>query len=262
MRFAIIYSKKDIAGTNIVNQFKELAFSPQIPIIELKNETILTNIFKKDFPELKDIDFLVYASQHRSKDNKPALCLHAPGNWRNAGFGGKDGIVCLTSAFVLKYLFQQLNKNASNLTDYVISLEATHHGPVTDIPCCFIELGATEKEFNDKLAAIVIAKTIFSLQNFKKQEDWIPSIALGGGHYNQNFNKIQQNSKYAISHIIPTYAFPLTESILKEAENKTKEQVQTILIDWKSLKAEQRDSALEIIKKLNLSYEKTTNIEK
>ncbi len=78
MRYAIIYSKKDKAGTNIVNEFRKLAFSPQIPIIELKDETINTNIFKKDFPELKNIDFLVYASKHRSKDNKPALCLHAP----------------------------------------------------------------------------------------------------------------------------------------------------------------------------------------
>jgi hypothetical protein len=36
MRFAIVYAKENIAGKNIVDNFKKLAFAPQIPIIELK----------------------------------------------------------------------------------------------------------------------------------------------------------------------------------------------------------------------------------
>jgi len=47
MRFAIIYSKKDLAGVNILRQFKKNHFSPQIPIIELKDETIYNNNINK-----------------------------------------------------------------------------------------------------------------------------------------------------------------------------------------------------------------------
>ena len=184
-------------------------------------------------------------------------------NWRNADYGGKPGVVCPTSSFVLKYLFQQLNKNAENLKDkYEISLEATHHGPVTDIPCCFIELGATEKEYEDKEAAEVIAKTILSLKDYKKDINNIPVIAIAGGHYALNFKRIQLSSNYAIGHIIPSYSLPLTESILKEAENKTKEQIQAVLIDWKSFKSEERDKIIQIINKAGLKYIKTSNVEK
>ena len=41
-----------------------------------------------------------------------------------------------------------------NLTEeYSVTLEVTHHGPLIEIPCCFIELGSQEKQWNDKEAA-------------------------------------------------------------------------------------------------------------
>ena len=151
MRFAIIYSKKNIAGTNIVEQFKKLAFAPQIPIIEIKNKQIINyeNISIKNHQELREVDFLIVASTHKSEKGNPSLSLHAPGNWRNADLGGKPGKICSTSAFVLKYLFQQLNKETEKVPDikdkYDITLEVTHHGPLTEMPCCFIELGSSEE---------------------------------------------------------------------------------------------------------------------
>ena len=264
MRFAIIYSKTNPAGTNIVNQFKKLSFSPHIPIIELKNETIYAEAVDTN-NKLRNIDFIVFACTHRSKDNKPSLCLHAPGNFRDAKLGGKPGKVCSSSAFIMKYLFQELNKNSEKLTSYNITMEATHHGPFIEKPCCFIEVGSTKKEWNDKLAGIAIAKTILSLTKYnltKANKEYIPSIGAGGPHYCNNFNKIQLNSKYAISHVIPKYNFPITESMLKEAEQKTTEQVKEILIDWKSFKSGERIKLLQIIKDLGFSYKKTSDVEK
>ena len=107
MRYAIIYSEKDIAGKNIVEAFKQLGFSPQVPIICLKKETIFSDISIKKYPQLQGIDCVVFASQHRSEKSVPSLTIHAPGNWRAAQYGGDEGKVCLSSAFVFKYLFQQ-----------------------------------------------------------------------------------------------------------------------------------------------------------
>ena len=179
---------------------------------------------------------------------------------------GQPGKACPTSSYILKYLFQKLNEHASKDKEiykkYSITLEATHHGPLIDIPSCFIELGSGESEWGDEKAAKILARTIMSLEKFEKNNNWIPCIAVGGTHYCPNFNKIQVNSNYAISHIIPKYSFPITETIIKEAERKTIETIKRVLIDWKSCNSEERNSLLNILNKLGLKYEKTSNVEK
>ena len=271
MRFAIAYSRLNIAGKVIAEELKKLAFTPQFPIIELHKETLYTdNLNSKNYPELRDIDFIVFASTHRSEKGNPSLSLHAPGNWRGADSGGHTGKVCSTSSFVLKYLFMELNKNfveyKSNLTqDYEVTLEVTHHGPLIDLPCCFIELGSTEKQWNDREAAKIIAKTILSLENYPQThpDHWIASIGIGGPHYAPNFNKIQLNSEYAVGHIIPEYALPLTESMLTEAEEKTQETIGEILIDWKGCgRSEQRQEMMNIIERMGIKHRRTGGIEK
>lgn len=268
MRFAIAYSKKDSAGINIINQFKKIAFAPNVPIIELKKETIYSeDLNKKNFPELRNVDFLVFASKHQSKEKTPSLSLHAPGNWRGADFGGKPGKLCNSSAFVLKYLFQQLNilasKNKEISDKYQVTLECTHHGPLIEIPCCFIELGSSEEQWNEQEPAKVIAKTILSLQDYNEEKTtgWIPCIAIGGPHYCPNFNKIQLNSQFAIAHIIPEYALTLTSIMLKEAEQKTLEQIKLVVLDWKGCgNSEQRQKTIDLLNQSDLHYKRTNNI--
>lgn len=277
MKFAIVYSKLNSAGKLIVEEFKKIAFTPQIPIIELNTETLYANhLNEKTHPELKDIDFIIFASTHRSKQGNPSLSLHAPGNWRDAELGGHPYKVCNTSAFVLKYLFQNLNKiyeeNKTNLktnlkTNYEITLEVTHHGPLIDYPCCFIELGSSEEQWGDNQAARIIAKAILSMQdydsNLPSRNNWKPAIGIGGPHYAPSFNKIQLSSDYAISHIIPDYILPLTESMLSEAEEKTKEQIKDVLIDWKGCgKSEERQKIIDMLDHLGYSHKRTEHIKK
>ncbi|MFA7707984.1 MAG: D-aminoacyl-tRNA deacylase [Candidatus Pacearchaeota archaeon] len=268
MRFAIVYSKQDKAGINIIEQFKKIAFAPEMPIIELKKDSIYADdLNEKNYPELKSIDFIVFATKHKSEKGNPSLSLHAPGNWRQADYGGKPGKICNTSAFVLKYLFQNLNKIANEnkevIEKYQITLECTHHGPLIEKPCCFIELGSSEKQWSEKEPAKIIAKTIATLQNYTPDEKWTPSIAIGGPHYCPNFNKIQLNSNYAISHIIPEYALPLTELILREAEHKTIEQIKEVLVDWKGCgNSEQRQKVAEVIEKSGLKFKRTEKVDK
>ena len=46
MRFAITYSKQDLAGINIIKQLKKMSFLPKIPVIELKKQTIHSYVAK------------------------------------------------------------------------------------------------------------------------------------------------------------------------------------------------------------------------
>jgi D-aminoacyl-tRNA deacylase len=264
MRFAIAYGKDDPAGNNIVEQINKTGFLPQIPIIKLKKHPIYSENIDK-LPEFKNIDFIIFASTHRSEKGTLSLSLHAPGNWRNADFGGQPGKICNTSADILKYLFQNLNKIAENnkLKDYQITLECTHHGPLIQVPCCFIEIGSNEEQWKDKQAGKIIARTILSLQNYKPNKDYISCIGIGGPHYCPSFNKIQLNSNYAVSHIIPQYNLPLTEDMLKQAEQKTTEQIKEVLIDWKGCgKSEQRQEIIKIIEKAGLKYKRASDINK
>ena len=272
MRFAIVYYKDNVAGKNIADRFRELSFSPQIPIIELDKETIYSERINADrFPELREVEFLFFASTHRSKKGDPSLCLHVAGNWRGNDLGGEEGKVCMTSAFVMKYLFGKLDENAKKDEEiagkYKVSMEATHHGPNVSIPSCFIELGSLEDEWGDEKAAKIIAETILSLSDVEYSDlegkGWKAGIAIGGGHYCLNFNQIQLSSDYAIGHVIPDYGFPVTEQIVKEAEGKTKEQVSEVLVDWKSCgKSEERQKMLDVLDRVGLSYERTNNVDK
>ncbi len=263
MRFAVLYSRKDTAGMNIAKQLKSF-FLPQIPRIKLFKDSINAERVDK-MPELRNSDFLVFATKHKSRETRKTLSLHAPGNWRNADFGGKESKVCPTSALILKFLFQQLNKNATQAgSDYQVTLECTHHGPYLEKPCCFIEIGSGEEQWQDEKAGKIIAKTISDLQNYqKKYNGHKVAIGLGGPHYCPNFNKIQLGSDYAMGHVIPEYSLPLTEPIIKQAIEKTEENVDTILLDWKGLgKSEERQKTLDLLKHLGLGFKRTSEVEK
>ncbi len=275
MDFIVVYSEKDRAGINIINELKK-QFIPHIPIISIKKEIIYPEEILKT-KEYLNADAIIFASKHSSKVHMKTLSVHAPGNWRNADFGGKNSKVSLTSAYLLKYLFQNLIKNSNALKekkllnpDYQITLEATHHGPSFDSldkPCCFIEVGSHDLEWSDTQAAKVIATTIFELEKFSKNEfkKTIPVIAIGGPHYCPNFNKIQENnlSGYAISHIIPMYSMPFTKNIILEALEKTQEPVNTAVLDWKGCgNSAERNSLLGILNSLGIKPIRTNNITK
>lgn len=263
MRFAIAYGKDDPAGNNIVEQINKISFAPQMPIVKLKKHPIYSENIDK-LPEFRNIDFIIFASTHRSEKGQASLSVHAPGNWRDAKLGGKPGTICSTSSLVLKYLFQNINKIAEPLKDkYEVTLEVTHHGPLIKKPCCFIEIGCNEEQWKDKQAGEIIAKTILSLQKFKPNKNIIHAIGIGGPHYCPSFNKIQLNSEYAIGHIIPSYVLPLTENMLRQAEQKTIEQIKTVLLDWKGCgKSEQRNKIVNLINTLNLKHKRTKEVKK
>lgn len=270
MRFAILYSQEDEAGMNIAKQLESF-YLPHVPIIKLEKETVYNeNIDIKD-TRLKDAEFIIFATKHQSKAQVPSLSLHAPGNWRNADFGGKPGKVCKTSSLALKFLFKQLEENAKQMPslEHNITLECTHHGPlIENTPCCFIEIGSCSEQWKNPELGKIIAKTIADFQKFsennKNKSKVKSAIAIGGPHYCPNFNKIQlNNNEIAISHVIPEYAFPVSENMLTEAIKKTKEQIDLAIVDWKGCgNSESRQKILDVIGKLGLKYERTERIEK
>jgi len=267
-RFAIVYSKQDLAGINIIEEMEKLD-NNLINNIKIKDNIIkpveVDIIYAEDInknEEIKYAEFIIFASRHSSEKKIKSLSVHAPGNWGRADYGGKPNLICPTSALFLKHIFQILSKNNKD-TEYQTTLECTHHGPYISKPCCFIEIGSSKNEWQDKEAGKIIAKTILESISKKPEPQSIPVIGIGGPHYCQSFNKIQLNSKYAISHVIPNYVFPLTKEMIKQAISKTEEKIKTIILDWKGLgNSESRKQVMDILNKFNIKILRTGEVEK
>jgi D-aminoacyl-tRNA deacylase len=270
-KYLVVASKKDRAGINITTQlsqfranplFSSIKKSPSFDFYLVEDEIIQTQ--NLDAGRINQYDFIIFASKHRSEKNKKTLSVHPPGNFREARFGGVGGKICRTSAIFLKQTFEKLVKNAEkyHLRDYLITMEATHHGPLIEKPCLFIEIGSSENEWRDNKAGFVIAKTISEvIEEFKPNPYNEVAIAIGGPHYCPSFNKIQDGSNIAISHVISQYVFPITEEMVKQAIEKTEEEIDFVLLDWKGLgNEEHRKIVKEILDKLYLNSKKTREV--
>lgn len=260
-KFLIVASKLDKAAINIttnLSQFGDFKF------YLIDDQVLYTE--NLDLEKINQHDFIIFASRHESEKKEKTLSVHAPGNWRLAEYGGEKGKVCPASALFMKQIFEKLVSNARehHMEHYKVCMEATHHGPLIDKPCLFIEIGSTEEEWTDRRAGFVIAKTIAdAISGFKENPYNEIAIAIGGTHYCAGFNKIQESSNVAISHVIPQYAFPLSEDMVKEALEKTEEEVDFALLDWKGLgNAEQRQRVLDILGKLYVNHKRTSEIGK
>lgn len=260
-KYLIVASKKDLAGINITTQLSQFG-SYKFHLVE--EEIIKTE--NLDLEKINQCDFVIFASCHKSEKKEKSLLIHTPGNWKEAKQGGESEKICKTSALFSKFLFEKLHEvtKEHGLDKYNLTMEATHHGPLIDKPCLFIEIGSTEIEWKDNRAGFVLAKTIHkAIQEFKENPYNEIAFAIGGPHYCPNFNKTQLKSNVAISHMIPQYALPLTDEMVKEALSKTEEEIDFALLDWKGLgNAESKKQVLETLDKNYINYKKTSEISK
>jgi len=249
MKYAIVASRLDKAGMNIVSQLKEL--NCKFPIHLVDKELITAENIDKDL----DADFIVFASKHQSTKKEQTLSVHTIGNFQDAKYGGKPKTLSPASAQITKHFFQKLNK--LNTSDYKVTLEATHRGPYIETPSLFIEIGSTEEEWKDKKAGKIIAQTIINSLETKPKNSKI-AFGIGGPHYCPNFNDIQLNSNYALSFIVPKYGLPLTESLVKQLKEKTIEQANIAIVDWKGFNnAEEKNKTIELLKEQGIEIVRT-----
>lgn len=216
MNSLIFYSKENVAGRNIANELISLnEFESQgeierngrrfnswkkdhLTIIELRDSHLHCEYLSDCFPPEK-FDLFIFVSTHKSETNTPALTCHSTGNFTSFNaLGGNPFELCRTSAIPLKKAFLSLKEN--KLEGYDVTLEATHHGPTTlQNPSLFVEVGSTEKEWNDIDACKAAAKAILSACSEEKVNGKI-ALGFGGTHYCSKFNELE-GKEYAFSFI-------------------------------------------------------------
>ncbi|MCX8162999.1 MAG: hypothetical protein N3D10_00390 [Candidatus Micrarchaeota archaeon] len=274
---AILYSTKNPASLNIIRNLKEhfawqengqnlffsacgktscctklFAYGQNVEILEVKPTAHMTE------------EYFLYASSHKSEKKFPSLTVHVPGNWAEAGYGGKPKTLNYSFGCkikqILKYIEQENKKNNLN---WNVSLEVDHHGPTIEEkkPLIFVEIGSDKEEWENPLAGKIIAGALFSALLVKSPE-YKTYIGFGGGHYAPKFTdyvlgkRLIDGEEIAISHICPKYRIEqIDRDIVQEAIKKNFEKIEGILIDKKGVDKAQKEKIVNISKELKIKYE-------
>ena len=176
----IVVSEANLASRNIGNFLGRPKAPKGVRIIRTKNNVL---DLESDLKNIKDAEIVIVASTHKSEAKVPMLNAHFTGNFgEDVSHGGSARTLSIAPALyqraaVLEY--QKLQKINSKLKDYVVGIEATHHGPTLDLPILFVEVGSSEKEWNDLIACEAAAKVILKLvsempENAPEQPDPTP----------------------------------------------------------------------------------------
>jgi D-aminoacyl-tRNA deacylase len=200
----------------------------------------------------------IFLSKHASKSKNPTLTSHSTGNFSESVLlGGKPMEIGNTFPSFQKFYMQKLYEKRSELLDYDIIIEATHHGPTSSVnPMLFIEIGSSEKEWDNKSTASIVCQsvldTIKSIEKNIKNYDIDVGIGIGGNHYPQKFNELILFSRVAFGPIISKYnlAF-INEQIIKQMKVKSIEKITRIYIDEKGL-GKEKEKVLDIARSQEL----------
>ncbi|MCR4327419.1 MAG: hypothetical protein NUV46_02460 [Nanoarchaeota archaeon] len=260
-KFLVVGSRGDLASKNIVANLLDLGSEGRFEFYLIDGEMLDTKCLDSD--KINQYDFVIFASKHKSERKEKTISIHSPGNFREVWGGGEPGKLSLSSALFQKHLFSVLKKTIEDsiLTRYLLTMEVTHHGPLIERPSVFVEIGGSEEEWRDKKASFVVAKAIRNaIETWEENPYHEVAVGIGGPHYCPNFNKLQLNSNVAFSHVIPKYVSPITEEMILETINKTVEEVDFVVLDWKGLgKSEERDEIIKILEKNYIQWKKSSD---
>jgi D-aminoacyl-tRNA deacylase len=270
----VVASSRDTAGVNIarhvLNQYpfsrtgKAFEESPvysaeikrkKVTLITLKGETINAQNLPNDFSGL---DLVVFISKHSSASGTPTLSVHTPGNFGAAELGGLPRKVSVSPAAALRDALKALMHFKLEMKlDYEVSYECTHHGPSLNVPAMFVELGSSEKQWNDSRAAEAVAHAAMEAIGRFSVSERTAVLGIGGPHYNQRFTEMALEDESIFGHIIPKYAVQSVDAeILSQCVERTLEEVDCAILDWKGIRGRDKPKLLATLQEIGLQHKK------
>jgi D-aminoacyl-tRNA deacylase len=270
----LVSSLKDIASLNIKEQilnyypFKEISEtfqqnpiytadikSDSVKLVTLREELVQAQHLPDSFPTSK---LIVFISRHSSQSGKPTLSVHTPGNFAEAGLGGLPKTLSVSPATAMRDALLTLEHYKKTLSlNYEVSYECTHHGPSFSVPAMFVELGSSEPQWRDTVAAQAVAHAAMAaVTNFSSTAE-SAVIGIGGPHYNQKFTQITLTGEAVFGHMIPKYALAnIDAEMLSQCVERTLERVSLAILDWKGIKSEDKAVVLSALQDVGLHFKK------
>ncbi|MEM1946188.1 MAG: D-aminoacyl-tRNA deacylase [Candidatus Caldarchaeum sp.] len=262
MKAVIMMSKEDMAAATILQKLRENfgfaedeftnVYSGRGVKVVVIDKSIL---YADEVVASVDADLVVVASKHVSETGRRCILVHSTGNWsEKADHGGKPYSLSMTSAeavyTALHACLQDVEKAA--LKDVEVGLEATHHGPYSDKPLVFVEVGSSPESWRDPKMAEAAAEACVKTCTQTAGKASAHAIGFGGGHYARDILKAVLKHDVAVGHIASKYHFPLREDMVRQAIARTLENPRTALVDWDGLKAEHRSNLVKTLETLGV----------
>ncbi len=268
---ALVYSKKDLAGTGIALHLKDLLGFREHVFLHNTNVLRFEDIFLAGFDEdvlyfdfldrVFDVKAYIVLSRHRSSAKIKSLTVHHTGNpGPRADAGGNPFELSIAYPPMAKKLLVLIKKYADETKlseEYDVTLEVTHHGPTNlKKPLVFIEIGSSPEEWVDerarKLIAQVVAEAVIT-----PLPKCIPATGFGGGHYARKHTKVMLETNYCLGHIFSKHAIQETKpEVIAQAFKKSTPPSKAVIIEKKGVKSRERkmienlanNMGLEIVK--------------
>lgn len=264
MRRAIVISRADPVSMNVSEiliesfgfKFEEGIYRKGDVEIHFIDEK---HIYAEMIGEKLGVDLIVFPSSHKSEKGIRAFLTHAVGNWRDeASYGGRPLKLSKTSALMLRNSLQTLLEEVDRLhvERWDVRLEVTHHGPYTEIPTIFVEVGGDMDSAPGRREIEVVATASLRAAETSIKKDIEAAIGFGGGHYAPAFTNLVASGSYIIGHMCPKYAFPINREMVKEAVEKIVEKTTLALIDWKGIASEYRKTLISMLESHGLEIVK------
>lgn len=186
-------------------------------------------------------DGYVFLSKHASESGTLALTCHSTGNFGDALFGGLARQVAVPHPHLQKSYMQRLWAKRDMFSKFDITIEATHHGPTAlSRPAIFIEIGTTEKEWNDKRLCQDVAEVVLEEMSASPKRHDV-AICFGGTHYPEKFNKELIHGNLALGTVIPRHGLDNVDRELFGHILERNSEAKVALVDWSGLgKSKQR----------------------
>ena len=253
MEVALINSRLDKAGVNIRHHIEQLlARDPThdyrkrdctYEFIEVEERLIHAEHIDAQI----DADLLIFLSRHYSANPVPVLTVHVTGNFGKADVGGTPRTLAPAAPVMMQATLRALRKHCP--AGYRVSYEVTHHGPTGLIhPSFFVEIGSTEKEWTDQVAAKAVAESVLSASPANS----VPLIGFGGTHYAIRQTEIALTSRGAFGHIAHTREVAaLDEEMIRAMVAKS--GAVAAYIDRKALDTKDLSTLIEILNRLSIT---------
>lgn len=179
----------------------------------------------------------VFLSRHSAESGIASLTAHTAGNFsEETRMGGNGKELAMADPSLLKNYMISMAKRKDEAAGYQTVIEATHHGPTSlRKPVLFVEIGSSERNWNDRNAARLVADGL--VESLTVQRTWEKAaIGFGGTHYPDKFNHMLLESDLAISFIAPRYSLGfIDQAMVGQMLQKTTSPVRYAVVDWKGL---------------------------
>ena len=146
---------------------------------------------------------LVFPSIHRSERNVPSLTVHPLGNpGPQAEVGGLPRTLVPTDPRSMAGALRLLSEGGTSI-GLGATYEATHHGPVVELPAFFIEIGYGELSSPPAPAVRLLARVLRELDRDARDR---VALGVGGGHYVPHFSDLALRRRWAFGHLLSRHA--------------------------------------------------------